>query len=135
MIVAVALGAGSALLATSAGGGAADAKPPLAAVSDCKPAPARAAARKAISRSSRRPRRRGAWLETVATAESDESREQAGLARGSLVPEAWGALIDYESLAAENGESPEQAGLARGSLVPEAWGALIDYESLAAVAR
>jgi hypothetical protein len=67
VIVAVALGAGSALLATSAGGGATDAKPSLA---------------------------------TVATAENGESPERAGLARGVLVPEAWGALIDYESLAA-----------------------------------
>jgi hypothetical protein len=96
VIVAVALGAGSALLATSAGGGAVDAKPSLATV---------------------------------------ESSEQADLGSAPLVPEAWGAVIDYESLAAENGELPEQAGLARGSLVPEAWGALIDYESLAAVAR
>ena len=41
VIVAVALGAGSALLATSAGGSATDVKPPLEAVSDCKPVPAR----------------------------------------------------------------------------------------------
>jgi len=40
-VVAVALGAGSALLATNAGGGATDEKPSLVTVSDCKPAPAR----------------------------------------------------------------------------------------------
>ena len=101
VIVAVALGAGSALLATNAGGGATDAKPSVATIE----------------------------------AENGESSEQTGIARGSLVPEGSGALIDYESLPAENGESREHAGVARGSLVPEAWGALIDYESLAAVTR
>ena len=40
-VVVVALGAGSALLATNAGGGATDDKPSLVTVSDCKPAPAR----------------------------------------------------------------------------------------------
>ena len=41
VIVAVALGAASTLLVASTGGSAADAKPSLAAVSNCKPVPAR----------------------------------------------------------------------------------------------
>ena len=41
VIVAVALGTSSALLAASTGGGAKDTEPPREAISDCKPAPAR----------------------------------------------------------------------------------------------
>jgi hypothetical protein len=100
VIVAIALGAASTLLVASTGGDATDVKRPRAAVSDCKPAPARCGSEESdlvIAAANEAGRR---MLETVATAENGESPEQAGLATGSLVPEAWGALIDYESLAA-----------------------------------
>ena len=108
VIVAFALCASTTLLVASASGGAKDAKPSLAAVSDCEPVPARCGSEAsdleivAASEAARH------MLETAAMGESPE---QAGLASGSastvferlyatLVPEAWGALIDYESLAA-----------------------------------
>jgi hypothetical protein len=115
VIVAVSLGAGGAVLLASTGSDAKGAGPPREAISDCKPAPARCGSEDndlVIAAANEAARRQLEFettgstavvletVETIATVENGESREQAALASGSLVPEAWGALIDYESLAA-----------------------------------
>ena len=103
MIVAVSLVGGSTFLLAATGNGEKDAGPPPVAVSDCPPAPARCGSEDndlVIAAANEAARRMLELPTTDVTGASPISAVATASSGGALVPEAWGALIDYESLAA-----------------------------------
>ena len=103
MIVAVSLGSGSTMLLAGTGNDEKDAEPARVAVSDCNPAPARCGSEEndlVIAAANEAARRMQELQTTDITGASPISTVAPASSSAALVPEAWGALIDYESLAA-----------------------------------